>query len=95
MGKLAMALFKHHKDANIEYALDEEAREVYSKMVDKYNEQFNLKWSNSQEDATLLDSQERAEICVRSKATELIGRLSIILWIYTKSLYFFHKYFFI
>lgn len=86
MGKLAMGLFKHHKDAKIEYALDEEAGKVYSQMVDKYNEQFNLKWSNSQEDATPLDSQERAEICVRSKATELIGRLSIILWIYTKGL---------
>ena len=81
MGKLALGIFNFHKDSNITYVLDEQAEKVYESVVDKYNEQFNLKWSNSQE-TNSMDSQERAEICVRTKATELIGRLSIILWIY-------------
>ena len=29
-----------------------------------------------------LDSYEKAEICVRTKAPELIGRLCCVLWIY-------------
>lgn len=82
MGKIALGIYNFHKDDSLLYVLTEEAEKVYEEVVDKYNEQFNLKWSSSQ-DEVLLDSQERAEISVRSKATELVGRLSIILWIYT------------
>ena len=31
-----------------------------------------------------LDAMERDDICVRTKAGELIGRLSIVLWIYSE-----------
>lgn len=86
MGKVALAIYNYHKDDSIIYILTEEAEKVYEEVVDKYNEQFNLKWSSSQ-DEVVLDSQERAEICVRSKATELVGRLSIILWIYTNGMF--------
>ena len=81
MGKLALGLYNFHKDDKVSYYLDEKAEQKYQAVVDKYNESFNRKWGDSQDD-NILDSQDMAEISVRSKATELIGRLSIILWIY-------------
>ena len=81
MGKIALGIFELHRDQEIIYTLSEEADKVYQEIANKYNEQFNMKWANNEDDL-LLDSQERAEIAVRSKATELVGRLSIILWIY-------------
>ena len=35
-----------------------------------------------------LDSVEKSEICVRSKAPELIGRLACVMWVYSKGTYF-------
>lgn len=81
MGKIALAIYTFHKDEAITYKLTPEAYEVYEGVVKKYNDQFNMKWT-ARNDDILLDSQERAEIKVRSKASELVGRLSVILWVY-------------
>lgn len=94
MGKLALGIYNFHKDEPIEYYLNQEAELKYQAVVDKYNESFNRKWSDSQDD-NMLDSQDMAEISVRSKATELIGRLSIILWIYVNGNIFLQFYNFI
>ena len=45
LGKIALGIFNHHKDVAICYALDCEAEEKFYDIVDKYNEQFNLKYT--------------------------------------------------
>lgn len=80
MGKIALAIFEWHNGKKICYSLNGESEEAYESIVEKYNDQFNLKWASSQEN---LDPLDKAEISVRTKAPELIGRLSVILWIYT------------
>lgn len=81
MGKVGLAIYEYHHGNHMIYELSPEAEEAYEDIVQKYNDQFNLKWmSSSQSD---LDASERSEIAVRTKAPELIGRLSILLWIYT------------
>ena len=80
MGKVCLGIYNHHYNREVCYKMSEEASKVYEYIVDKYNEIFNLKWASSQEN---LDEYDKAEISVRTKAPELIGRLSVILWIYT------------
>lgn len=82
MGKIALAIFEHHFSNPITYKLGKEAKQCYDEIVETYNEQFNLKWSSSQDGKEACDSDEKAEISTRSKAPTLIGRLSVILWIY-------------
>ena len=38
-------IYNYHKDKSIMYKLDAEAEVVYEEIVEKYNDQFNLKWS--------------------------------------------------
>ena len=45
MGKVALALFKHHRNQQITYQLDQDAESLYETIFDKYNAQFNLKYS--------------------------------------------------
>ena len=45
MGKVALALFKHHRNQQITYELDQDAESLYETIFDKYNAQFNLKYS--------------------------------------------------
>ena len=47
MGKIALALFKHHRTNQIIYQFDEEAESLYETIFDKYNAQFNLKYSGT------------------------------------------------
>ena len=47
IGKVCLSLFKLHRDKAICYTLDEEAEELYEEIFDKYNGQFNLKYSGS------------------------------------------------
>ena len=83
MGKIALAIFRHHYNADITYYHGKNAQMVYRRIVEAYNDQFNLKWSSSQEaNDGGIDSDDKADISTRSKASTLIGRLSVILWIY-------------
>ena len=47
MGKLALALFKHHRTNQIIYQFDEEAESLYETIFDKYYAQFNMKYSGN------------------------------------------------
>ena len=85
IGKVCLSLFKLHQEKAICYILDEEAEELYEEIFDKYNGQFNLKCSRSSDicsSQSQLDHYEKSEINVRTKAPELIGCLTCILWIY-------------
>ena len=88
MGKIALAIFEHHHNNPTVYKLGEKAKQTYDEIVETYNEQFNLKWCSSQDVKEPCDSQEKAEIATRSKAPTLIGRLSVILWIYFNGKYY-------
>ena len=44
MGKIALALYKHHRTNHILYQFDEEAESLFETIFDKYNAQFNLKY---------------------------------------------------
>ena len=79
LGQVALAIYKYHHKKPTTYVLNEKAQDTFDEINDKYNAQFNLKWSSSQLDAT-----EKSEIPTRSKAPQLIGRLAVILWIYCK-----------
>ena len=85
IGKVCLSLFKLHRDKAICYTLDEEAEELHEEMFDKYNGQFNLKYSRSSNicsPQSQLDHYQTSEINVRTKAPELIGCLTCTLWIY-------------
>ena len=78
-------IFLFHHDKDICYSLDEEAEQLFEQITDKYSGQFNLKYSMSSQlslSQPELDNDERADICVCTKATELIGSLTCVLWVY-------------
>lgn len=89
MGEVAKEIFIFHKDVNRMYTLCEEADKIYQEVVAKYNKQYNREWGHlvSSDEDDILDSQDTAKIQIRSKAEELVGRLSVILWIYTSGKY--------
>ena len=75
----------HHKDNHVTYALDEEGNLLYEQIVNKFNDQYNLKYTSaSQVSASQpdLNMEEKVDLSVCTKATEIIGRLSCVLWIY-------------
>ena len=45
LGKVALAIFTHHKDKNIVYKLDEEAEEVFKTIHNKFRSNFNMKYA--------------------------------------------------
>ena len=85
MGQVMSHIFTHHHEKETCYTLDEEAEKLFEEITDKYSGQFNLKYSSATQlsaSQPVLDLAEKAEICVRTKATELIGRLTCVLWVY-------------
>ena len=89
VGKVALAVFRHHKTSNITYELAEDAQVYFDSILDNLVSQFNshydmgLEVTESQPD---LSEEQRADIDVRTKAAELIGRLSAVLWIYNNGM---------
>ena len=74
-----------HLDKDTCYTLSDDAEEIFEAITDKYSSQFNLKYSTSSQLSASqpeLDLEEKSEICVWTKATELIGRLTCVLWVY-------------
>ena len=45
IGKMANTIYNYHKDKSIMYKIDAEAEVVYKEIIEKYNDQFNFKWS--------------------------------------------------
>ena len=89
VGKVALAVFRHHKTSNITYELAEDAQVYFDSILDNLASQFNshydmgLEVTESQPD---LSEEQRADIDVRTKAAELIGWLSAVLWIYNNGM---------
>ena len=87
VGQVMEGILEHRKKTNVPYTLNEEAESVFKVITDKLNDQFNLKYtlasqiSASQPD---LDNTEKFELSVRTKATEIIGRLTCVIWVYCK-----------
>ena len=74
-----------HKDKKITYTLSEEADKLYEKIIDKLNDQFNLKYTLASQLSALqpdLNNNEKSELSVHTKETEIIGRLMCSLWIF-------------
>ena len=85
MGQVMSHIFGHHHDKDTCYTLDEEAEKLFEEITDKYSGQFNLQYSSATQlsaSQPALDLAEKAEICVHTKVTELIGRLTCVLWVY-------------
>ena len=85
IGKVALSVYRHHNSSGVTYEFEEDAQEYFDKILDNLASQFNSHY-NLEEDfrdsQPILSSQQRADIDVRTKAGELIGRLSCVLWIY-------------
>ena len=85
MGKVALAIYRHHKGSPTTYKLCHEAQDYFDGILDNLASQFNSHYDikdSITESQTQLDEQQRADIDVRTKAGELIGWLSAVLWIY-------------
>ena len=85
IGIIMLNILMYHEDKDTCYTLDDEAKKLFECITDKYSGQFNLKYSSASQLSSSqpeLDTEEWADICVRTKATELIGRLTCVLWVY-------------
>ena len=91
----------HHFETGIKYELSPEAEDLFEEIIDNYNSQFNLKYSTSSSQITssqpALDTSEREDIFVHTKAAELVGRVACVLSVYCNGTYFFNvfRYYFI
>ena len=87
VGQVMEAILEHHKKTDVLYTLNEEAESVFEVITDKLNDQFNLKYTSASQISASqpdLDNTEKSELSVRTKATEIIGRLTCVLWVYCK-----------
>ncbi|MCG8620376.1 MAG: hypothetical protein MJE68_00035, partial [Proteobacteria bacterium] len=85
IGKIALAVYHHHTSSSVTYEFGENAQKYFDNILDNLASQFNSHYNLDDEltdSQPLLSSQQRVEIDVRTKAGELIGRLSGVLWIY-------------
>ena len=87
IGTVIEGILLLHRNKNIMYTLTEKADKVYEKIIDKLNDQFNLKYTSASqisESQPDLNSNEKSELSVRTKGIEIIGHLTCALWIYCK-----------
>ena len=83
--KVALAVFRHHKALQVIYELSTEAQDYFDTILNNLASQFNSHYDMEKdisESQPVLSDEQRADIDVCTKAAELIGRLSAILWIY-------------
>ena len=85
IGIIMLNILMYHEDKDACYTLDDEAEKLLEYITDKYSGQFNLKYSSASQLSSSqpeLDTEERADTCVRTKAMELIDCLTCVLWVY-------------
>ena len=85
MGMVMAKILGFHLDKDTCNTLSDDAEQIFEAITDKYSGQFNLKYSTSNQLSASqpeLDLEEKSEICIRTIATELIGRSTCILWVY-------------
>ena len=69
-------MFYIHEDKDIMYSLSHEAEGVFKVIIDKLNNQFYLKCTTCSQitpSQPELNSDEKSELSVQTKATEIIG----------------------
>ena len=87
VGQVMEGIVEFHKLQEVLYTLDEEAESIFEVITDKLNDQLNLKYTSASQISASqpdLDNTEKSELSVRTKATEIIGRLTCVLWVYCK-----------
>ena len=85
MGKVTLAIYRHHKGCPTTYKLCDEAQDYFDGILDNLASQFNSHYDIEEsitESQTQLDAEQKVDIDVRTKVGELIGLLSAVLWIY-------------
>ena len=85
IGNIMLQILEYHLENEVTYVLSDEAETLFEHITDKYRGQFNLKYSSSSQitdSQPELNTEEKSEISVRTKATELIGRLACVFWVY-------------
>ena len=90
VGNIMLKILEYHMDKQVTYVLSDEVKNLFEQIADKYRGQFNLKYcSSSQITASQpeLNTEEKSEISVRTKPTELIGRLACVFWVYCNGEY--------
>ena len=88
IGQVMEHIFSYHKGRNITYTLSDEVEGVFEVIIDKLNDQFNLKYMTCSQIAPSqpeLNSDEKSKLSVCTKATEIIGCLACILLVYCNS----------
>ena len=79
-----------HQRSGIKYKFSDEGDSVFECIMDKLNYQYNLKYTTASQISALqpnLNSDEKLQLSVRMKGTEIIGRLACVLWVYCKGIY--------
>ena len=74
-----MDIYRHHKGSPTTYKLCEDAQDYFDWILDNFASQFNSHYDIEDSITESLDEEQRADIDVRTKAGELIGRLSAVL----------------
>ena len=90
VGKVALAVFHYHKSSQVIYELSQEAQDYFDSILDNLASQFNSHYhmeDNVTELQPALNDEQQVDIDVQTKAAELIGRMSGILWIYNNGIY--------
>ena len=85
VGNIMLKILEYHLENEVTYVLSDEAEKLFEEITDKYRGQFNLKYASCSQvtdSQPELNTEEKSEISVRTKATELIGRLSCVFWVY-------------
>ena len=70
IGNIIEGILLVHKDQHIRYTLSKEAGKVYERIIDKLNDQFNLKYTSSSqipESQPDLNNNEKSELSVHTK----------------------------
>ena len=89
VGQVMEAIVEFHKMQDVLCTLGGGAESVFEVIADKLNDQFNLKYTSASQISASqpdLDNTEKSELSVRTKATEIIGRLTCVLWVYCKGI---------
>ena len=75
MGKVALSVFLHHNSSAVTYNFSEKAQAYFDTIFDNLATQFNCHYDQAgefTESQPKLDSQQRGDIEVRTKAAELM-----------------------
>ena len=79
-----------YQQSGIKYKLSDEGDSVFECIMDKLNDQYNLKYTTASQISASqpdLNSDEKLQLSVRTKGTDIIGILACVLRVYCKGRY--------